>query len=85
MKKHEWRETTDEGQIRLVRVTRLSNQWKLQSKLKSEDEWTYDSAISLEDLETLRELVANKHQRRRLPYEHLLEVDAMIAAAKRRK
>jgi len=85
MKKHEWREKTEEGQIRLVRVTRLGNIWKLQSKLKSEDEWTYSPAIPLEDLETLRELVANKHQRRRLPYEHLLEVEALIEAAKRRK
>lgn len=85
MKKHEWRETTDEGQTRMVRVTRTSNQWKLQSKLKSDEEWTYVPAISLEDLETLREVIANKHQRRRLPYEHVLEVDALIAAAKRRK
>lgn len=85
MKRHEWRETTEDGQIRLVRVTRVGNLWKLQSKLKSADEWTHYPAIPLEDLETLRELVANKEQRRRVPYEHVLELDALIEAAKRRK
>ncbi|HBJ36435.1 MAG TPA: hypothetical protein DDZ51_17135 [Planctomycetaceae bacterium] len=85
MKKHEWREKTDEGQIRLVRVTRLGNLWKLQSKLKSDDEWTYYPAIPLADLETLREIVDNKQRRRRVPYEHLLELDALIEAAKRRQ
>jgi hypothetical protein len=85
MKRHEWRETTEEGQVRLVRVTRLGNQWKLQSKLKSDDEWTHCPTISLEDLETLRDLLENKQQRRRVPYEHVLEVDALIEVAKSRK
>jgi hypothetical protein len=85
MKKHEWRETTEEGQIRLIRVTRLGNQWKIQTRLKTEEVWTYSPTIPLEDLETLREIVAKKEQRRRAPYEHVLELDALIEAAKRCK
>jgi hypothetical protein len=85
MKRHEWRETTEEGQVRLVRATRIGNQWKLQSKLKSADEWTPHPVIPLEDLETLRELLENKQQRRRVPYEHVLELDALIEVAKSRQ
>ncbi|TWU32171.1 hypothetical protein [Novipirellula artificiosorum] len=85
MKKHEWRETTDEGKIRLVTATQHAGKWKLRSRLKSDTEWTQHPVIPLEDLETLHELISNKYQRKRVPYEHVLELDALIEAAKARK
>lgn len=85
MKKHEWRETTDEGAIRLVTATRHGGKWKLRSKLKSDEEWTLHAALTLEDLETLHEILTKKYQRKRVPYEQVLELDAMIANAKNRK
>ena len=84
MKKHEWREKTEEGETRLVRVTHHGRKWKLQSRLKSDTEWTQFPIMPLEDLETLREILWNKYQRNRLPHEHVLEIDAMIKAAKLR-
>ena len=84
MKKHEWRETTEEGETRLVTVTRHARKWSLRSRLKSETEWTDFPAIPLEDLETLHELITNKYRRQRVPYEHVLELDALIEAANRR-
>jgi hypothetical protein len=84
MKKHEWRENTDEGVIRLVRFTHHARKWQLQSRLKSDAEWTKFPVIPLDDLETLREILWKKYQRNRVPHEHVLEVDALIEAAKRR-
>ncbi|MGB7342640.1 MAG: hypothetical protein WBD20_00355 [Pirellulaceae bacterium] len=83
MKKHEWREDTDEG-VRVVRVSHHAGKWTLQSKLKSADEWTQFPVIDLEDLETLREIIFNKYQRNRLPHEQVLQVEALIEAAKLR-
>ena len=84
MKKHEWRESTEEGETRLVTATRHAGKWQLQSRLKSESEWTKFPEIPLEDLETLREIVENKYRRNRVPHDHVLEIDALIKAAKLR-
>lgn len=85
MKKHEWRETTDEGQTRFVTAKRHGGKWELQSKLKSDTEWTQYPDILLEDLETLLELMENKYRRNRVPYGHVLELEALIEKAKLRK
>ncbi len=85
MKKHEWRETTEDGEKRLVTATRHAGKWKLRSRLKSETEWTEHPVIALEDLETLKEIIEKKYQRSRLPYGQILEVDALIEKAKPRK
>ena len=85
MKKHEWREKTEEGATRLVTATRHAGKWQLQSRLKSEDEWTKFPVIALEDLETLLDVVEKKYQRNRVPHEHVQEIGKLIAAAKSRK
>ena len=83
MKKHEWREKTEEGETRLVTVIQHGGKWRIQSRLKTETEWTQFPVIPLDDLETLREILWNKYQRSRVPHEHVLEIDKMIKAAKR--
>ncbi len=85
MKKHEWREKTEDGETRLVTATRHAGKWQLQSRLKSEDEWTKFPAIELEDLETLHDVISKKYQRSRVPHEHILEIEALMAAARPRK
>ena len=84
MQKHEWRQNTDEGVTRLVSVSRHAGKWQLRSRLKSDAEWTKVSDIPIDDLETLREVLLKKYQRNRVPHEHILEVDALIEAAKLR-
>ncbi|MCH2178591.1 MAG: hypothetical protein MK106_07280 [Mariniblastus sp.] len=84
MKKHEWRERTEEGETRLVTATRHGGKWQLRSRLKSEDEWTEFSPISLEDLESLLEVISNKYQRNRVPHTHVLEIEKLISTAKKR-
>ena len=85
MKKHEWREKTEEGETRLVTATRHGGKWQLQSRLKSEDEWTRFEKIELDDLETLLDIISRKYQRNRVPHEHVQEIETMIAAANRGK
>jgi hypothetical protein len=85
MHKHEWRENTEEGATRLVTATRHAGKWQLRSRLKSESEWTEFPVIPLDDLETLHELISNKYRRKRVPYDHVLELEAMVKAARLRK
>ena len=84
MKKHEWREKTEEGETRLVTATRHGGKWQLQSRLKSESEWTRFPIIPLDDLETLHDVISRKYQRSRVPHGHVLEIESLIAAAKAR-
>ena len=79
MKKHEWRERTDEGEVRLVTATRHAREWKLSSRLKSEEEWTHHDPPELDDLHQLREILVGKSQRRRVPLEQIAEIDKLIA------
>ncbi len=85
MKKHEWRETTEEGEIRLVTALQHAGKWQLRSRLKSEGEWTDFPVISLEDLETLHDIISKKYRRNRVPHSHVLQLDALLEAARRRK
>ena len=85
MKKHEWREKTEDGETRLVTATRHGGKWQLQSRLKSEDEWTKFPKIQLDDLETLLDVISKKYQRNRVPHEHVQEIETMIAAVTRGK
>ncbi|MDA8745864.1 hypothetical protein N9N28_14645 [Rubripirellula amarantea] len=85
MKKHEWREDTEDGGVRLVSVTQHGGNWQLKSRLKSEEEWTKFPVIPLEDLETLLEVISNKYRRNRVPHSHVLQIEALIADAKQRQ
>ena len=85
MKKHEWRENTDEGETRLVTASRHAGKWKLRSRLKSDTQWTEFPVIALEDLETLHEVLLKKYQRNRVPHDHVLELETLIETAKRGK
>ncbi len=82
MKKHEWREKTEEGETRLVTAMRHGGKWQLRSRLKTESEWTTFPVIELDDLETLHDIILRKYQRNRVPHSHILEIEALIAAAK---
>ena len=84
MKKHEWREKTEEGETRLVTATRHAGKWQLRSRLKSEPEWTNFPVIELEDLESLHDVISRKYQRNRVPHGHVLEIEALIEKAQQK-
>ena len=71
---HIWTEKDSEGRKREVRATKFGGAWRLQSKMADDPEWTYYDRPLLEDLLTLKEILARKYQRRRAPAE---DVDAI--------
>ena len=77
---HIWKETTDGGTKREVRATKFGGTWRLQAKTADDLEWTYYERPLLEDLLTLKDIVARKYQRRRASSEDVASVDKLIAA-----
>ena len=79
MKIHDWKERTDTGENRLWRATKHGGNWKFMSKLqRSEDEWTTHEKMEIEDLKIFRDVLFNKYQRRRIPWEDVVTIDKMI-------
>jgi hypothetical protein len=75
---HVWKTTTEDGEKREVRAERFAGQWRFQSKLKHEDQWTYYDVPAMEDLVELRDIVWRKYQRKRLPWTDVESLDRMI-------
>jgi len=81
MAKHEWRESTPEGDVRYVTARRHLGKWQFKTCLKSDDDWTPLDVLSAEDFKHLRNVLWKKYQRKRVPYEHVLEIDTMLEEA----
>ena len=79
MKIHDWKDRTDTGENRLWRATKHGGDWKFMSRLqKSEEGWTTHEKMEIEDLKIFREVLFNKYQRRRIPWEDVVTIDNMI-------
>ena len=79
MKIHDWKDLTDTGENRLWRATKHGGDWKFMSRLqKSEEGWTTHEKMEIEDLKLFREVLFNKYQRRRIPWEDVVAIDNMI-------
>tara|TARA_B100000927_G_scaffold46897_2_gene34116 strand:- start:2800 stop:3084 length:285 start_codon:yes stop_codon:yes gene_type:complete len=79
MKIHDWKDRTDTGENRLWRATKHGGDWKFMSRLqKSEEGWRTHEKMDIEDLKLFREVLFNKYQRRRIPWEDVVAIDNMI-------
>ena len=79
MKIHDWKDRTDTGENRLWRATKHGGDWKFMSRLQKSDEgWTTHEKMEIEDLKLFREVLFNKYQRRRIPWEDVVAIDNMI-------
>ena len=79
MKIHDWKDRTDTGENRLWRATKHGGDWKFMSRLqKSEEGWTTHEKMEIEELKLFREVLFNKYQRRRIPWEDVVAIDNMI-------
>ena len=78
---HAWTERTPEGEKREVRAVKFGKQWKLQSKLRGAETWTYYDPAETADLETLLEILRRKYQRRRASWEDVLSVERLLKEA----
>lgn len=78
MTKHEWRERDEDGELVYFRALHHAGRWQFFSTRKSDPEWNPHDCLPLAAMESLREVLWNKHQRRRLPLKVLEQVDAML-------
>jgi hypothetical protein len=75
---HGWTERDESGEKREVRAIKFGGVWKIQAKLRSDEAWTYYETPELADLETLRDVLFRKYQRRRAAYEDVVLIEEMI-------
>ncbi len=75
---HTWKERTVDGEERTIRASRVAGRWRLSSKLASDQGWAYHDPIAEGDLRQLRDVLWRKYQRRRLPWEHVNEIDKLL-------
>ena len=61
-----------------MRVTKFGGVWRFQAKYADEEQWTYYDAPELEDLVTLKDVIARKYQRRRASAEDLAAVEKLL-------
>ncbi|MGA0111657.1 MAG: hypothetical protein ACO3PN_06090 [Chthoniobacterales bacterium] len=76
---HAWTHRTGDGEKREVRAVKNQGRWRLQSKLRDDEAWTYHETPQREDLVELREILWRKYQRRRASHEDVLLADKMLA------
>jgi hypothetical protein len=76
---HIWTERGEHGSKREVRATRFGGIWRVQAKTAGDLDWTYYERPLLEDLLTLKDILARKYQRRRASSEDLASVEKLIA------
>ncbi len=84
MRWHEWRDRTDDGELRLVRAVHHGGIWRAEARLRSEPEFTALDPIPLEDLETLLGIVEDKYRRGRAPHEHVVQLQGLVEEAEQR-
>ncbi len=61
-----------------VRAKKFGGAWRFQSKISGETEWTYYDSPALQDLLTLKEIVARKYRRRRASIDDVASVDKLV-------
>src|SRR5439155_13938290 len=76
---HIWTERNEDGRRREVRATKFGGVWRLQAKTAGELDWTYYPQPLREDLQSLKEILVRKYQRRRASAEDVASVERLIA------
>ena len=82
MTKHEWHERAEDGEQLFYRAQHHAGRWEFFFTRKSDPDWEQQDAFSLEVMERFREVLWNKHLRRRVPLKHVEQIDKMIAELK---
>ncbi|MDF1860216.1 MAG: hypothetical protein P1U87_08375 [Verrucomicrobiales bacterium] len=78
MTKHEWSGRAEDGEKMYFRATIHASRWEFYSTRKSDPEWEKHEILPLEEMERFREVLWNKHLRRRAPLKHVDQIDGMI-------
>jgi hypothetical protein len=82
MTKHEWRERSEDGEITYYRANHHAGKWVFYSTLKTDPDWAQHDMLPLPVMESLRDVLWNKHQRRRLPLKHFEQIEEILEKLK---
>lgn len=85
MTKHEWRDRAADGETVYYRANHHAGRWEFYSTRKSDPDWQPHEMLPLAVMESLREVLWNKHQRRRLPLKHVEQIDRVIETLRERE
>ena len=77
-RQHVWIERDGDGVKREVRATWFGHAWRLQSKRRDAEQWTYHKSPLHADLLALQELIARKYRRRRATIDELSAVEKLV-------
>ena len=77
MMRHHWSEAGEDGAVREFRAEHKAGRWRFLSRIKDGEDWE-EADLSEPELRTLRELLWNKYQRRRIPWEHVRDIDRRL-------
>lgn len=77
-RQHVWTEREGDGVKREVRATWFGGGWRLQSKRRGDERWTYYERPRREDLLTLQELITRKYRRRRATIDELNAIEKLV-------
>jgi hypothetical protein len=80
--RHAWTERTAEGIKREIRVIRHGGEWRFQSKRGNQERWEYYEEPTMEDLQSFRQILFRKYQRRRAAFEDVQWADCELARRK---
>lgn len=75
---HEWKERGEDGEVRVHRASRHLGRWTFTTRLKPGEDWLVLEAPGRAFLSALREKMLAKYRRRRLPWEHVEEIEKMM-------
>jgi hypothetical protein len=75
---HIWTEKDRHGGKREVRATKFGGVWRFQSKISGESEWIYYDSPPLQDLLSLKEIIARKYRRRRASFDDVVSINKLI-------
>jgi len=75
---HIWSDRNQDGRKREVRATKFGGAWRFQAKVAGDLDWTYYDYPLLEDLLTLKDILARKYQRRRASIEDVVSIEKLI-------
>ncbi len=75
---HEWKDRDENGAARIRRAWRHLGKWNFLARLKGEEEWTVLAKPDEEFLVVLREKMMAKYRRKRLPWEHIEEIETLM-------
>ncbi len=77
--RHAWTERNEDGVKREIVAVKENGRWHLRLKNAGDEYWTPIDPVGREVLETLRDILFRKYQRRRASHEDVLLTDRMLA------